>query len=74
MICFLNQDKILHLIVGFVLTLLGLYILNFLFLGVIFAFGKEIYDYITKRGHAEWHDILYTLMGCGLAFITSFWL
>ena len=68
----LSRDKVYHLIAGFILTAIGFSVFNFLFFGVIFAFGKELYDYISRRGKAEWSDILYTLIGCLIALILPF--
>jgi|TARA_B110000438_G_C15482797_1_gene508027 hypothetical protein len=35
----------------------------------MFGIGKEVYDYISKRGVAEWEDMAYTFYGAILALI-----
>jgi VanZ family protein len=63
------NDKVLHFIVGFLLSLTGIIFTPFLLLGFIFAFGKELYDHYTKTGVAEINDIIVTLLGATLAVI-----
>ena len=63
------NDKILHFIVGFLLSITGLVYIPFISLGFIFAFGKEFYDHYTKTGVAEINDIIATLLGASLAVI-----
>ena len=60
------NDKILHFIAGFLLSLTGIIYTPLLLLGFIFAFGKEFYDYYTKTG-VEINDIIATLLGAILA-------
>ena len=61
------NDKILHFIVGFLLSITGIIFTPFLLLGFIFAFGKEIYDKYSKKGVPEINDIIATLIGSILA-------
>tara|TARA_R110000803_G_scaffold144173_1_gene210073 strand:+ start:908 stop:1123 length:216 start_codon:yes stop_codon:yes gene_type:complete len=61
------NDKILHFIAGFLLSLTGIIYTPFLLLGFIFAFGKEWYDGYTKTGVVEINDIIATLLGAILA-------
>ena len=63
------NDKILHFIVGFILSIPGVIFVPFLLLGFIFAFGKEWYDGYTKTGVVEMNDIIATLLGAILAVI-----
>jgi hypothetical protein len=35
----------------------------------MFGIGKEIYDYISGKGVAEWADMTYTFYGAILALI-----
>lgn len=65
----IKQDKILHFITGFVLSITGVIFFPFLLLGFVFAFGKEFYDYYTKKGIVEINDIISTLLGSTLAVI-----
>ena len=61
------NDKILHFIAGFLLSLTGIIYTPLLLLGFIFAFGKEWYDGYTKTGVVEINDIIATLLGAILA-------
>ena len=61
------NDKILHFIAGFLLSLTGIIFIPLLLLGFIFAFGKEWYDGYTKTGVVEINDIIATLLGAILA-------
>ena len=63
------NDKILHFIAGFLLSITGIVFTPFLLLGFIFAFGKEWYDGYTKTGVVEINDIVATLLGAILAVI-----
>ncbi len=63
------NDKILHFIVGFILSITGVIFTPFLLLGFIFAFGKEWYDGYTKTGVVEMNDIIATLLGAVLAVL-----
>ena len=58
----IQQDKIEHWAFGFVLTLFAIIDINLLFLGFVFAFGKETYDYVIKR-RWDWNDIVATCWG-----------
>jgi len=61
------NDKILHFVAGFLLSITGIVFTPFLLLGFIFAFGKELYDGYTGRGVVEINDIIATLLGAILA-------
>jgi hypothetical protein len=63
------NDKIQHFIVGFLLSMLGIVWTPLILLGFMFGIGKEVYDYISKRGVAEWEDMAYTFYGAILALI-----
>jgi len=63
------NDKILHFVAGFLLSMTGIVFTPFLLLGFIFAFGKEWYDGYTKTGVVEINDIVATLLGAILAVI-----
>ena len=65
------NDKILHFIAGFLLSITGIIFIPFLLLGYIFAFGKELYDHYTKTGVVEINDIIATLLGATLAVIIT---
>ena len=61
------NDKVLHFIVGFILSISGVIYTPLIILGFIFAFGKEWYDGYTKTGVVEINDIIATLLGAILA-------
>jgi hypothetical protein len=63
------NDKIQHFIAGFLLSMLGIVWTPLILLGFMFGIGKEVYDYISKRGVAEWADMAYTFYGAILALI-----
>ena len=65
------NDKILHFIAGFLLSITGIIFTPFLLLGFIFAFGKEWYDHYTKTGVIEINDIIATILGATLAVIIT---
>jgi hypothetical protein len=67
----LNIDKLLHLLVGFIITLivslLG-YPLVGLVVTVVVATGKEVYDYYHKESHtSDGLDLISTIVGGLLA-------
>ena len=66
----IQQDKIEHWAFGFVLTLFALIDPVFIFLGLAFAFCKELYDHFYGRGWKN-VDIVSTCIGaiCGLGFL-----
>ena len=66
------NDKILHFVAGFLLSITGIIFTPFLLLGFIFAFGKEWYDDFTKKGVVEMNDIIATLLGAILAVVIIF--
>lgn len=63
------NDKVLHFIAGFLLSITGVIFSPLLLLGFIFAFGKEWYDGYTGKGVVEVNDIIATLLGAILAVI-----
>ena len=60
------QDKIQHFAVGFCLSLTGIVFFPLILTGFIFGIGKELYDYISGRGVADWQDLVATF--CGAVF------
>ena len=66
------NDKILHFVAGFLLSVTGIIFTPFLLLGFIFAFGKEWYDGYSGRGVVEINDIVATLLGAILAVVMVF--
>ena len=63
------NDKTQHFIAGFLLSILGLIWTPLILLGFMFGIGKEIYDYISGKGVAEWADMPSTFYGAILALI-----
>ena len=63
------NDKTQHFIVGFLLSMLGIVWTPLILLGFMFGIGKEVYDYISKKGVADWADMVYTFYGAILALI-----
>jgi len=66
----IGQDKIEHWAFGFVLSFLGLFYQPLIWSGMIFAFGKELYDHRYGTGW-DWKDLQATLIGsvCAICFI-----
>jgi VanZ family protein len=62
----IQNDKILHFIAGFSLSMLGVFWLPLVLLGFIFGFGKEFYD-LSGRGTPEVDDVIATLIGAVIA-------
>ena len=62
----IQNDKILHFIAGFSLSMLGVLFLPLVLLGFIFGFAKEFYD-LSGRGTAEVNDVIATLIGAVIA-------
>ena len=60
------NDKIQHFIVGFGLSLTGVIFFPLILLGFVFGIGKELYDYTSGRGVADWQDMVATF--CGAVF------
>ena len=60
------NDKIQHFLVGFGLSLAGVIFFPFILLGFIFGIGKELYDYVSRKGVADWQDMVATF--CGAIF------
>jgi hypothetical protein len=63
------NDKIQHFIVGFCLSFTGIFFLPLVLTGFIFGVGKEVYDYVTGRGVAEWKDMFATFYGAIIALV-----
>ena len=57
------NDKVLHFIAGFLLSLIGILFIPFILLGFLFAFGKEWYDGYTGTGVVDINDIIATILG-----------
>lgn len=56
------QDKLKHLAVGILFSILIPFIgIYSLLICVILAFGKEVYDYLSKKGTPETLDAVYTI-------------
>ena len=60
------NDKIQHFVVGFILSLTGVVFFPLILTGFIFGIGKELYDYVTGKGVADWLDMVATF--CGAVF------
>lgn len=63
-----QYDKIKHFIAGFMLSIFGIFWFPLILLGVIFAFGKENYDY-KYGGNVDFNDFLATVIGSIVAVI-----
>ena len=64
------QDKIKHLAVGIFFSALIPFInIYSLLLCVVLAFGKEIYDYLSKKGTPEVLDAVYTIAPTLLTYL-----
>jgi VanZ family protein len=63
------KDKVQHFIVGFTLSILGIFFLPLILLGFIFGVLKEIYDFKSGRGVPELNDIIATFIGAIIASI-----
>ena len=61
------NDKLAHFVIGFGLSILGILYFPFIFLEFFVGIGKELFDFSTKRGVAEWKDLWATLCGAGIA-------
>jgi len=60
------NDKIQHFIVGFGLSLAGIIFFPLILSGFMFGIGKELYDYVSRKGVADWQDMVATF--CGAVF------
>jgi hypothetical protein len=65
-----EKDKIKHYIVGFLISIFGLFFWPFYFLGVIVGLLKEIYDKKTKKGTPEFLDFVWTAAGSIICLIS----
>ena len=66
------NDKLQHFIVGFCLSLTGVIFFPLILTGFAFGVGKEIYDYLSGRGVAEWKDMFATFYGAASLIIFLF--
>ena len=62
----IQKDKVAHFIIGFSLSMLGIFWLPLVLLGFIFGFSKEFYD-LSGRGTPEVDDVIATLIGAVIA-------
>lgn len=66
MLPLIPQDKANHVIYGMIIYYLAQFILTpvaTLALVVAFAIGKEVYDWLSKKGTPEFLDFMSTVMG-----------
>jgi|TARA_R110000744_G_scaffold6035_1_gene21287 hypothetical protein len=63
------NDKVQHFIVGFGLSLTGVIFFPLILLGFIFGIGKELYDYTSGKGVADWLDMVATFCGAVFAYM-----
>ena len=68
------QDKANHFVYGNILC----FVLNLFFIPTatiitifVLALGKEIYDYVSKKGTPEIMDIVWTMIGVSTTIITQ---
>jgi len=68
----IEQDKVKHIIAGFIITVVGgLIFLPFAFLGFLSGFVKEWYDSFGF-GNVEAADIWYTCAGAAFGLVVLF--
>ena len=72
----MTTDKKLHLIAGFVIYIISLWITKSIFIAfwIMFLSGsvKElIWDKLFKRGYSSWSDFSYTIIGGYIASIIT---
>ena len=60
------NDKLAHFIVGFILSIMGLFYFPMILSGFFFALGKEFVDSLGY-GKVEVKDALATICGAGIA-------
>ena len=64
-----GQDKILHLLAGFVVGVFGMFLLPYDFIPypvvalVVIAIGKELYDKYIKKTYFDFFDMFATIVG-----------
>lgn len=66
-------DKANHFTYGAIIFLIGNVTLssqNGLLLALFFALGKEMYDAATHK--PEWKDVLWTMIGAGVACLSAY--
>lgn len=64
------QDKLKHLVVGILFSALIPFIgIYSLLICVILSCGKEVYDYLSKKGTPETLDAVYTIMPTLLTYL-----
>ena len=65
-------DGLLHILFS---TLILLFFDSFLpiwvanIITILIGIGKEIYDKVSKKGYAEWHDVICDIIGVGIGNI-----
>ena len=62
----LTEDKLKHIVVSSIIAKALLFFLPWWWAGVItlvIGVGKELYDKVSKKGHAEWKDLVADLVG-----------
>lgn len=62
----LTEDKLKHIVVSAIIAKALLFFLPWWVAGVItlsIGVGKEVYDKVSKKGHAEWKDLVADLVG-----------
>ena len=64
----MDIDKIEHYSFGFVLTLFALINPYFIYLGIIFAYGKEVHDHFYGTGWNS-RDLFATIIGVWVGFL-----
>lgn len=77
---YIQPDKFLHLLVGFIIAFLIGLINPFIGLGtaILAGIGKEIYDKVSKKGTPEFLDFVFTaiggVLGSAIAYIIKLFL
>lgn len=62
----LREDKLKHIVVSAIIAVLLNLILPWWVAGLLtlaIGVGKEVYDKVTGKGHAEWKDLVADLVG-----------
>lgn len=62
----IGEDKLKHIVVSAIITVILNLFLSWWVAGVItlaIGVGKEVYDKVSKKGYAEWKDLLADLVG-----------
>ena len=61
--CRNNQDKVLHFIIGLLLSQLAYIWIWFIAFPVILGLVKELYDEYVRKTGFNWQDLLATVLG-----------